>query len=161
MKEKITSRKELISLVAQLKSEGKCIVFTNGCFDILHVGHIRYLNEAKTHGDHLIVAINSDRSVKAIKGKGRPVISQDERAEVVAALQCVDTVVIFDELDPLALIETVKPHILVKGADWTEEDIVGSKVVKTYGGKVITSSFIEGASTSAIIEKITRMQEEI
>lgn len=115
MREKIKTREELKSLVAQLKSEGKHTVFTNGCFDILHVGHIRYLAEAKTYGDHLIVAINSDSSVRAIKGEGRPLVPQDERAEVVAALQCVDSVVIFDELNPLNIIEMFKPHVLVKG----------------------------------------------
>jgi len=114
MREKIKTREELKSLVAQLKSGGKHIVLTNGCFDILHVGHIRYLAEAKTYGDHLIVAINSDSSVRAIKGEGRPLVPQDERAEVVAALQCVDSVVIFDELNPLNIIEMFKPHVLVK-----------------------------------------------
>lgn len=154
MREKIKTREELKSLITQLKSEGKHIVFTNGCFDILHIGHIRYLKEAKTYGDHLIVAINSDSSVRFIKGEGRPLVSQDERAEVVAALECVDSVVIFDELNPLNIIEMFKPHILVKGADWTEETIIGADVVKAHGGEVISLSFVKGASTSSIIERI-------
>ncbi len=154
MREKIKTREELKSLVAQLKSGGKHIVLTNGCFDILHVGHIRYLAEAKTYGDHLIVAINSDSSVRAIKGKGRPLVPQDERAEVVAALQCVDSVVIFDELNPLNIIEMFKPHVLVKGGDWTEETIIGADVVNTHGGEVISLPFVKGASTSSIMERI-------
>lgn len=154
MREKIKTREELKSLVTQLKTEGKHIVFTNGCFDILHIGHIRYLEEAKTYGDHLIVAINSDSSVRVIKGEGRPLVPQDERAEVVAALKCVDSVVVFDELNPLNIIEMFKPHVLVKGADWTQETIIGADVVKAHGGKVISLSFVKGASTSSIIERI-------
>lgn len=154
MREKIKTREELKTLVTQLKSEGKHIVFTNGCFDILHVGHIRYLEEAKTCGDHLIVAINSDSSVRAIKGEGRPLVSQDERAEVIAALQCVDSVIIFDELNPLNIIEMFKPHVLVKGGDWTEETIIGADVVKAHGGKVISLPLVKGVSTSSIIERI-------
>ncbi|HIC92113.1 MAG TPA: D-glycero-beta-D-manno-heptose 1-phosphate adenylyltransferase [Syntrophaceae bacterium] len=154
MREKIKTREELKTLVTQLKSEGKHIVFTNGCFDILHVGHIRYLEEAKTCGDHLIVAINSDSSVRAIKGEGRPLVSQDERAEVIAALQCVDSVIIFDELNPLNIIEMFKPHVLVKGGDWTEETIIGADVVKAHRGKVISLPLVKGVSTSSIIERI-------
>lgn len=154
IREKIKTREELKSLVTQLKGEGKHIVFTNGCFDILHLGHIRYLEEAKTYGDHLIVAINSDSSVRAIKGEGRPLVPQDERAEVIAALQCVDSVVIFDELNPLNIIEMFKPHVLVKGGDWTEETIIGADVVKAHGGEVISLPFVKGASTSSIMERI-------
>ncbi len=156
MREKIKTRQELKAVITELKDQGRRIVFTNGCFDILHVGHIRYLEKAKEYGDHLVVAINSDSSVKAIKGEGRPVIPQDERAEIVAALVCVDSVIIFDEVDPLALIKLLKPHVLVKGGDWTEETIIGGDVVKASGGRVITIPFVEGVSTSGIIERITK-----
>jgi len=137
-----------------LKALGKKIVFTNGCFDILHIGHARYLYEARGLGDHLIVALNSDRSVRAIKGPERPVINQDERAEMVAALGFVDSVIIFDEETPLKAIEFLMPDILVKGGDWKIEDIIGSDVVMAAGGEVKNISFVEGSSTSGIIKKI-------
>jgi len=153
MRKKIKSLEELKRLVVQLKGEGKHVVLTNGCFDILHVGHVRYLAEAKTCGDHLIVAINSDSSARAIKGEGRPLVPQDERAEVLAALQCVDSVVIFDELDPLRVVESLVPHVLVKGGDWSVENIIGADVVKNHGGEVISLHYVKGASTTSIIEQ--------
>lgn len=156
MRKKIMTRQELKAVVTGLKDQKRRVVFTNGCFDILHVGHVRYLEKAKEYGEHLVVAINSDSSVRAIKGGGRPVIPQDERAEIVAALACVDSVVIFDELDPLALIKLLEPHVLVKGGDWTEETIIGGDVVKASGGTVIVIPFVEGISTSGIIDRIAK-----
>lgn len=140
--------------IETLKAEGKKIVFTNGCFDILHAGHTRYLSAARSLGDYLIVAVNSDRSVKAIKGGNRPVVSEEERAEVLAALGFVDAVVIFDEPDPLRIITSLMPHVLVKGGDWGEDEIVGADVVKEAGGEVHRIPFVAGCSTSELIEKI-------
>ena len=138
----------------QLKSRGKKIVFTNGCFDILHPGHTRYLFSAKELGDYLIVAINSDRSVRAIKGAGKPIVPQDERAELLAALSCVDGVIVFDEETPLKVIKYLMPDILVKGGDWPEEEIVGADVVKKRGGEVRRIPFVSGYSTTRIIDRI-------
>ena len=140
--------------VARLKAEGRRIVFTNGCFDILHSGHARYLFAARQLGDHLIVAVNSDRSVKAIKGSGRPIVAQEDRAELVAALECVNTVLIFDEDNPYKVIETLRPDVLVKGGDWAEEEIVGADLVKEAGGKVERIPFVKGYSTTDIIDRI-------
>jgi rfaE bifunctional protein nucleotidyltransferase chain/domain len=137
-----------------LKSLGKKIVFTNGCFDMLHIGHTRYLYEARSLGDHLIVAVNSDRSVRAIKGPERPVMNEEERAEMLAALGCVDSVIIFDEDTPLKVIEILMPDILVKGGDWRPEDIVGSDAVIAAGGEVKSLPFVEGFSTTGIINRI-------
>jgi D-glycero-beta-D-manno-heptose 1-phosphate adenylyltransferase len=140
--------------IKKLKALGKRIVFTNGCFDILHIGHARYLFEARCLGDHLIVAINSDRSVSAIKGPGRPVNKQDERAEMLAALGFVDSVFVFDEETPLKAIESLMPDILVKGGDWKVQDIVGSDIVCAAGGTVRSLPFVDGYSTTGIINKI-------
>lgn len=137
-----------------LRASGKRIVFTNGCFDILHPGHARYLYSARQWGDHLIVAVNSDRSVKALKGPKRPIMSQQARAEIVAALGCVDTVLIFDEDDPLKVIQRLLPHILIKGGDWAEDEIIGGDVVKAAGGEVRRIPFITGFSTTEIIKEI-------
>jgi rfaE bifunctional protein nucleotidyltransferase chain/domain len=156
---KIKGLKEAGKEIEGLKSLGKRIVFTNGCFDILHIGHTRYLYEARCLGDHLIVAVNSDRSVRAIKGPDRPVINQDERAEMLAALACVDSVVIFDEETPLKAIEFIMPDILVKGGDWDIKDIVGSDAVMAAGGEVRGISFVEGSSTTGIIERIERRSQ--
>ncbi len=133
---------------------GKNIVFTNGCFDILHVGHVRYLTAARSEGDLLVVGLNSDTSVRLIKGAKRPIVPQDHRAEVLAGLACVDYVVLFDEPDPLQLIETLQPDVLVKGADWAEDHIVGGEFVKSNGGKVVRINLVADASTSGIIERI-------
>jgi rfaE bifunctional protein nucleotidyltransferase chain/domain len=140
--------------IERLKAIGKKIVFTNGCFDILHIGHARYLHEARSLGDHLIVAVNSDRSVRAIKGPGRPVMNQNERVEMLAALGCVDSVVIFNEDTPFKVIEFLMPDILVKGGDWKPEDIAGSDAVIAAGGVVRIIPFVEGCSTTGIIKKI-------
>lgn len=136
--------------------ENKKIVFTNGCFDLLHVGHVRYLQEAKNLGDFLVLGLNSDSSVRKLKGPERPVQTQDDRAEILAALNCVDFVVIFDEETPLKLIENVKPDILVKGGDWAVDKIVGSKFVLSGGGEVKSLPFHQGRSTSSIIQKVLK-----
>jgi len=140
--------------VKRAKGEGKKIVFTNGCFDILHQGHVRYLSEAKKCGDYLIVGVNSDRSIRNIKGNNRPLMTEGARAELLAALCFVDGVVIFNEEDPLAIIQYLKPHILVKGADWAEGDIIGAEFIKKIGGEVIRIPLVPNISTSDIIRRI-------
>ena len=151
---KIKELPETKKEIDRLKAEGKRIIFTNGCFDILHPGHTRYLFAARQLGDHLIVAVNSDSSVKAIKGPGRPVLPQEERAEVLAALACVDGVVIFHEDNPLKVIKYLMPDILAKGGDWEEDEIIGADVVKKSGGKVRRIEYVYGFSTTEIIKKI-------
>ena len=131
----------------------KKIVFTNGCFDLLHIGHVRYLQQAKSLGDYLVVGINSDDSVKRLKGPNRPIQNEDDRAEILAALECVDFTVLFTEDTPLNLIKQVKPRILVKGGDWKIEQIVGSDFVLANGGEVKSLQFVDGRSTTQIIEK--------
>ncbi|MBW1676837.1 MAG: D-glycero-beta-D-manno-heptose 1-phosphate adenylyltransferase [Deltaproteobacteria bacterium] len=154
MGKKIFEREELKKKVQALKRAGKKIVFTNGCFDLLHIGHVRYLKAARAEGDLLVVGVNSDRSVGEIKGPVRPVVPDSERAEVLASLACVDFVTLFDEPDPLVTIRSLVPDVLVKGADWEEDAIVGREVVEASGGRVIRIQLTEGASTSRIIEKI-------
>jgi D-beta-D-heptose 7-phosphate kinase/D-beta-D-heptose 1-phosphate adenosyltransferase len=156
MKEKIKGREELKKILADHQKAGKKIVFTNGCYDLIHVGHVRYLKEAKSHGDILVVAVNSDSSVQKLKGEKRPLIPEQERAEVLSALSCVDYVMIFDEVDPHNIISYFKPDVLVKGGDWTVDTIIGRDVVEASGGKVISLPYIEGdfSSTSKIIERI-------
>jgi len=149
---KIIDRAHIPDISRRLKDEGRKIVFTNGCFDIIHVGHVRYLNEAKKMGDILVIGLNSDRSVSGIK-PGRPVIPEDQRAEVLAALSPVDYVVLFNEDTPYDLIKEVQPDILVKGADWNVEDVVGNDIVKD----VRAIPFVEGISTSEIIARIQRL----
>jgi D-beta-D-heptose 7-phosphate kinase/D-beta-D-heptose 1-phosphate adenosyltransferase len=151
---KICPRNELRAEVDRLKKQGKKVIFTNGCFDILHAGHTRYLREARKLGDVLILGLNSDSSVRAIKGEKRPIVPQDERAEVLAALSSVDYVTIFDEETPLALIEFLQPDVIVKGGDWAEKDIVGADSVRKWGGRVAIMPELEGASTTNIIDKI-------
>lgn len=141
-------------LVEALRADGKAIVFTNGVFDLLHPGHVRYLQAARALGDALIVGVNSDRSVRAIKGPLRPVTPEDERAELLAALAAVDAAVIFDEDTPHAIISAIQPDILVKGADWAEDAIVGRDVVEARGGRVVRMPIEPGYSTTALIEKI-------
>lgn len=133
--------------------KNKKIVFTNGCFDLLHIGHVRYLKEARKLGDYLVVGINSDLSVKELKGPTRPIQNQDDRAEILSSLEAVDATVIFAESTPERLIKNVKPDILVKGGDWTVDQIVGGHFVQSYGGKVMSLQFVEGKSTTKIIEK--------
>ena len=160
MREKIKARDELRDILQGLKRRGKRIVFTNGCFDILHIGHIRCLEEAKKRGDFLIVALNSDRSIRSIKGPSRPFTPEAERAEVLSALGCVDYVVIFDEADPLELISSLKPNVLVKGGDWTPETTIGREVVEGTGGEVVIIPQIQGVSTSAIVDRIVKKGEK-
>jgi D-beta-D-heptose 7-phosphate kinase/D-beta-D-heptose 1-phosphate adenosyltransferase len=152
--EKIIERGRLAETMARLHQQKKRIVFTNGCFDILHVGHARYLNAARALGDLLVVGLNSDNSVRSIKGPRRPLVGQDQRAEVLAALQCVDIVTLFDEPDPLFLIQMVNPNILVKGGDWAEDQIIGSDWVIQNGGRVERIEVVPDASTTALIERI-------
>lgn len=154
MKEKVKKRDELQKIVETLKNEGKRIVFTNGCFDLLHVGHIRYLEKAKTLGDILIVGVNSDRSVRLLKGPERPILPEEERTEILSALECIDYITLFDETTPLELIARIQPHVLVKGGDWTKETTVGKEIVEASGGEVVILPFVEGHSTSNLIRTI-------
>jgi len=160
MREKVKAKEDLRRIVDDLKTKGKIIVFTNGCFDLLHVGHIRYLEEAKALGDILVVGINSDRSVRNIKGPLRPILPEEERAEILSGLGCVDYITIFDEADPLELISSLQPHTLVKGGDWTKETTVGREVVERSGGEVIILPLVQGASTSNLIEAILERYEK-
>ena len=153
---KIKSQEEAKNEIDRLKSKRKKVVFTNGCFDILHPGHTRYLFKARALGDYLLVAVNSDQSVRAIKGEGRPILSQDARTELLAALSCVDGIVIFEEENPLKVIQYLMPHILVKGGDWKEDEIIGAAVVKKAGGKVVRIPYIAGFSSTEILEKIRK-----
>lgn len=155
-KNKIKRLEELKKIVASCKKEKEKVVFTNGCFDILHLGHIKYLEKAHSLGNKLIVAVNSDASVRRIKGHNRPVFSEKERAALVAACACVDYVIVFGEPTPLKLIKALKPDILVKGSDWRKSDIVGGNFVQSYGGKVARVKFIKGYSSSSIIARIKK-----
>jgi len=154
MRKKVLSVAEAVALVEHLRHIGKEVVFTNGVFDLLHPGHVRYLRDARREGDALVVAINSDRSVCAIKGPSRPINPEHERAEVLAALACVDAVVVFDEDDPQQIISRLQPDVLVKGADWVLDAIIGRETVESRGGRVVRIPLAEGYSTSAIINKI-------
>lgn len=154
MKSKFKTLRELKETVEAIRKTGGKIVFTNGCFDILHVGHVRYLKEAKALGDYLVIAINSDSSVRGLKGDKRPIVSQTERAEVLASLESVDFVTLFDEPDPYNVINELKPHFLVKGGDWGEGEIIGSDIVEKNGGQVLRIPFVEGSSSTNIVEKI-------
>jgi D-glycero-beta-D-manno-heptose 1-phosphate adenylyltransferase len=145
---------ELAAFIKRLRAAGKTIVFTNGVFDLLHPGHLRYLQHARTLGDALIVGVNSDRSVRANKGPGRPVTVEAERVELLEALACVDAVVVFDEDTPHDIISTVQPDVLVKGADWAEDAIVGRDIVEARGGRVVRVPIEAGYSTTAILAKI-------
>ena len=153
---KIISLTGLLRKVKALRRKNKRIVFTNGCFDILHFGHIKYLQDAKAKGDYLVVAVNSDRSIKKIKAKNRPVIQESDRLKTIAALESVDFAVLFHEDNPLKLIQAIKPDVLIKGSDWSKSRIIGAGFVESYGGKVATVKLIPGRSTSKIIEKIVR-----
>ena len=152
----IVARDEVGAHAERLRAEGRRVVFTNGVFDLLHPGHVRYLRQARLFGDALIVGINSDRSVRSNKGDGRPINGEAERAEILAALDVVDAVVVFDEETPHDLIAAVQPDVLVKGADWPEDGIVGRDIVEARGGVVIRVPVEPGHSTSSIIEKIRR-----
>ena len=153
---RVIDRESLLAERDLIRREGKRLVFTNGCFDLLHPGHVRYLRQARELGDVLVVALNSDRSVRRIKGEGRPILDQNERAEVMAALESVDYVVIFDEETPRDLIASLLPGVLVKGGDWPVDQIVGSEEVCRAGGRVFSLPYLEGSSTTRIIEKILK-----
>ena len=154
---KILDRNTLKITLEALRKKGKKIAFTNGCFDILHVGHVRYLREAKKAGDILVLALNSDSSVRTIKGEERPLVCEEERAEVLAALEFIDFITIFPESTPLELINHLKPDILIKGGDWAEDKVVGRDEVKKWGGRVAIIPEVEGKSTTNIVEKIKRV----
>lgn len=154
---KVMTWEALKKEVERHRREGKKIAFTNGCFDILHAGHVQYLREARKTGDLLILGLNSDTSVRAIKGEKRPLVPQGERAEVVASLTTVDYVTLFDEPTPLRLIEYLKPDRLVKGGDWQEDTVVGGDLVRSWGGEVVIVPLTEGVSTTNIVEKILRV----
>ncbi len=154
---KIKNLKELKNIINRLKYRGKKIVFTNGCFDILHYGHIKYLEDAKKKGDILVVGVNSDSSIKRIKGAARPIVNQRDRLRIIAALESVDYVVLFKENTPLKIIKLLRPDVLVKGADWKKKDIVGSNFVLSYGGKICTINLIRGRSTTNLIKKIAKI----
>lgn len=153
---KIKGKKQLKTILDSLKKKDKKIVFTNGCFDLIHIGHVRYLEKAKSLGDILVVAINTDSSIKRIKDKRRPIIPQRERAEVIASLGCVDYVTFFDEDTPYELIKLLRPDTLVKGGDWKRKAIVGSDIVEGAGGRVYAIPFIKGASTTGIIKRVLK-----
>ena len=156
MIKKLLSQDELLGVREGLRAEGKSLVFTNGVFDLLHVGHVRYLAEARALGDALVVAINSDRTVRELKGDKRPIMNEDERAEILAALRQVDYVTIFDDVSPRSLIARLLPDVLVKGGDYGLDEIHGREEVEAAGGRVVSLPFVQGASTSTIIERMKR-----
>jgi len=153
-KKKIIKLESLKSRLRFLRAKGKKIAFTNGCFDILHFGHVSYLESAKKNNRILVIGLNSDSSIRKIKGPNRPIIAETRRASLLAALECVDFVTIFHEETPLRVIEALKPDILIKGADWKGKEVIGGDLVKRLGGKVEYISYIPGCSTTKIIEKI-------
>src|SRR5574341_816762 len=151
---KLKSLEELSAIAAQARAAGKSVVFTNGCFDLLHRGHVHILREARAAGDLLIVGLNSDRSVKTLKGPDRPILPETDRVELIAAMEMVDYVVLFDEPDPYKLIAAIKPNVLAKGGDWNGEKIIGADVVEQAGGRVAVIPYLKGSSTTEIIERI-------
>ena len=155
---KVIQLKTLLQIRKRAKRDGNIVVFTNGCFDLLHRGHVEYLNKAKTLGDLLIVGINSDLSVRKIKGRGRPIIREEDRSFLLGSLESVDYVVIFNEITPLKLIERVRPDVLVKGGDYRKREILGRETVQMSGGKVLTLPFVKGYSTRKLIKRIQRMR---
>ena len=157
MKNVLIPRNQIIEIRKKLKEEGKKVVFTNGCFDILHAGHVDYLSKAKSEGDILIVALNSDNSVKRIKGLSRPIINENERAFILNSLEAVDYVTLFDEDTPEEIINQLIPDVLVKGADWSIENIIGREIVEKNGGEVKSIQFESDQSTSIIIRKISEL----
>ena len=152
----IMNREKLKKTVNSLKKAGKKVVFTNGCYDLLHVGHIRLLQSARKKGDILIVAINSDASVRRIKGDKRPLVNQKERAETLAALECIDIVTVFNEDDPFNIIKDIMPDILVKGGDWPLDKIIGSDIVIKNGGKVMNIKYQAGKSTTNLVGRVVK-----
>lgn len=153
---KIKNINQLKKITAKLRKQGKKIVFTNGCFDLLHYGHVKYLQEAKKNGDILVVGINSDASLRRIKGKKRPLVNESDRLKTIAALESVDYVVKFNEDTPFNTIKAVEPDILIKGADWKKQDIVGGNFVSSYGGRIKAIKLIPGRSTTNLIRKIAK-----
>lgn len=151
---KVRGLLELVEIVRERRALGHQVVFTNGCFDLLHRGHTRLLQQARELGDLLIVGLNSDASVRRVKGPSRPVLSEEERAEVLSALASVDYVVFFDDPDPGSTIAALQPDVLAKGADWAKDQIVGRETVEGRGGRVVTIPLVEGSSTSGIIDRI-------
>lgn len=156
MIEKLLSQDQLLGVREGLRAEGRSLVFTNGVFDLLHVGHVRYLAAARALGDALLVAVNSDRTVRELKGDGRPVVNENERAEILAALRQVDYVTIFDDVSPRSLIAKLLPDVLVKGGDYALDEIHGREEVEAAGGRVVSLPFVAGASTSSIIERMKK-----
>lgn len=156
MQGKIGELHEIKNILANAKKERKTVVFTNGCFDLLHRGHVHLLTEAKKRGDILVVGVNSDRSVQAIKGADRPIFPDSERAELIAALEMVDYVTRFDEPDPYEVIRALQPDVLVKGGDWPKDRIVGADIVEGKGGEVVVIPYLEGHSTTEIIERMRK-----
>ncbi|MDP8253085.1 MAG: adenylyltransferase/cytidyltransferase family protein [Candidatus Kaelpia aquatica] len=156
MKNKVLSTTLLLKKIKSLKGDGKVIGFTNGCFDILHPGHVDFISKAKKHVDFLVLGLNSDSSVRAIKGKSRPINNQDSRAKVLSALEDVDHIVVFDEPTPYDIISLIKPDYLFKGADWRNKIVVGRDILRGYGGKVKLLSYLKGYSTTSILRKICR-----
>jgi len=154
MDSKILSREMMAETVRRLKKQGRKVVFTNGCFDILHAGHVRYLREAKGMGDVLVVGLNSDESVRRLKGEGRPFVPEMDRAELLAALEMVDYITIFDEDTPAELISRLVPDVLVKGGDYRPNDVAGREIVESSGGKVAIVPLFEGRSTTSLIARI-------
>lgn len=153
---KLKSLDEIAGLAAQARQRGQSIVFTNGCFDLLHRGHVHLLRQAKAVGDVLVVGINSDCSVKAIKGPTRPILPENDRVELIAAMEMVDYVVLFDEPDPYQLIAAIKPNVLAKGGDWSADKIIGADIVERDGGRVAVIPYLKGLSTTEIIERIRK-----
>jgi len=151
---KIQSLDSLASRIGQLRSDGRRVVFTNGCFDLLHTGHIELIEKARERGDVLVVAINSDASVRRLKGRSRPILPEEERARILAALAAVDFVCVFPEDTPLETIRKLRPDVLVKGADWRETGIVGQDEVEGWGGEVVVMRLVEGRSTTGIVDRI-------
>ncbi|MFC2124389.1 D-glycero-beta-D-manno-heptose 1-phosphate adenylyltransferase [Bacteroidota bacterium] len=154
---KILTAEELKTRVRKWKDQGFKVVFTNGCFDILHLGHIDYLEKSRQQGDKLVIGLNTDKSVSRLKGQGRPVQNEETRARILAALEFVDAVTYFDQQTPYELIKTIVPDILVKGKDYKIEEIVGYDIVTANGGKVVTIDLVDGYSTTEIIEKIRKL----
>jgi D-beta-D-heptose 7-phosphate kinase/D-beta-D-heptose 1-phosphate adenosyltransferase len=152
--EKLKSLVELTAIAAAARAKGQIVVFTNGCFDLLHRGHVHTLRQAKAAGDLLIVAINSDRSVKSIKAPHRPILPETDRLELIAAMEMVDYVILFDEPDPYKLIAAIKPQVLAKGGDWSSDKIIGADIVEAAGGRVAVIPYLKGFSTTEIIERI-------
>ena len=156
MTNKIKTVDQIAAIAAEAKKNGRSVVFTNGCFDLLHRGHVHILRQAKAAGDMLIVGMNSDRSVKSIKGSPRPILPETDRVELIAAMEMVDYVVLFDEPDPYQLIAAIEPNVLAKGGDWSADKIVGSDIVERNGGRVAVIPYLKGFSTTEIIERIRK-----